>query len=110
MVLLCVAMIWILSSIGIFLRDLRQFVGVVVTMLMFLSPIFYPIEAIPENYRIFIHLNPLAFYIEQLRAVTLFGRLPDFWGLGLASLVSILFLYISDWWFHRVKKGFADVI
>ncbi|KAA5604164.1 ABC transporter permease [Roseospira marina] len=109
-VLLILGLTWFLSAIGVFLRDLHQVVGVLVTVTMFLCPIFYPIEAVPETFRIFIYMNPLTFIIEQLRDVALFGHLPDFgllagylaaaWGIALAGL----------WWFSRTRKGFADVV
>lgn len=110
LVLFVVATVWLVSSVGVFLRDLKQIVGVVVTMLMFLSPIFYPIEALPEDFRIYIYLNPLAFMMNQLRAITLFGELPDFGGLAMVTGVMFALFLFSGWWFNKVKKGFADVV
>jgi lipopolysaccharide transport system permease protein len=110
LMLFVVGSVWLLSSVGMYIRDLKQLVGVVVTMLMFLSPIFYPIQAIPEGFRIFIYLNPLAFMMEQLRAITLFGNVPNIPGLALITGLMLAFFLFSGWWFNKVKKGFADVV
>ncbi|WP_299437429.1 ABC transporter permease [uncultured Rhodospira sp.] len=109
-ILLVLGLIWVLSSIGVFLRDLHQVVGVLVTVTMFLCPIFYPIEAVPETFRVFIYMNPLTFIIEQLRAVALFGRLPDFALLGAYAVAAWGVALVGLWWFARTRKGFADVV
>ncbi|WP_323117218.1 ABC transporter permease, partial [Klebsiella quasivariicola] len=68
---------WILASLGVFLRDVSQFIGLITTALMFMSPIFYPMSAIPEQYRDFLLLNPLTQVIESARDVLYWGELPD---------------------------------
>ncbi len=70
--LLIMGVSWILASLGVYLRDVSQFVGIFTTVLMFLSPIFYPISALPEAYRSYLLLNPIMPAIEQTRNV-LFG-------------------------------------
>lgn len=110
LVLLTVGLIWILASLGVYLRDLPQVMGMVTTVLMFLSPLFYPIDAIPEQYRFLIRLSPLALPIEQIRAVVLWGKPLDWadWsaGLGIGAFTFVL----GYWWFQRTRKGFADVL
>ncbi|OQW81018.1 MAG: sugar ABC transporter permease, partial [Proteobacteria bacterium ST_bin16] len=71
LVLLTLGLSWILASIGVFVRDIGQFIGLVLTMLLFLSPIFYPASALPESIRDYLFLNPLTLIIEQARAVIL---------------------------------------
>lgn len=101
---------WILSSLGVYIRDVSQFVSMAMTVLMFLSPIFYPITAIPERYRFFIQLNPISPAIEQVRQVLFWGQLPDL-GIWLVYfLASILVSILGFTWFQKTRKGFADVV
>lgn len=101
---------WLIASVGVFIRDIGQFIGMVTTVLMFMSPIFYPASALPESVRGYLFLNPLTFIIEQAREVVIWGNLPDWGGLalylGLASLVAWAGLF----WFQKTRKGFADVL
>lgn len=101
---------WILSSLGVYLRDINQFMGVLSTVALFLSPVFYPASAVPEGIRSIILLNPLTFIIEQARNVLIFERLPDFVGLGIYLLIALLIAQFGYWWFQKSKIGFADVL
>lgn len=101
---------WFLSAIGVYLRDVSQTIGIVTTVLLFLSPVFYPITALPEQYRIWLHLNPLTFIIEEGRKTLVFGQVPDWSGWGVYLVVSIAIAWIGFWWFQKTRKGFADVL
>ncbi len=101
---------WILASFGVFLRDVGQLIGIVTTVMLFLAPVFYPLNAIPEKYHIWIMANPLTFIIEQSREVLIWGRLPDWSGLLLYLLISLVVLWGGFWWFQKTRKGFADVL
>jgi lipopolysaccharide transport system permease protein len=101
---------WFLASVGVFVRDVGQTIGIFTTVLMFVSPVFYPISALPENFQIWLMLNPLTFVIEQSRAVMIFGKQPDWTGLGIYSSVSLLIAWAGYWWFQKTRKGFADVL
>lgn len=101
---------WFLASLGVYLRDLGHVIGLFTTILLFLSPIFYPVSAVPEEYRWAIYLNPLTFIIEQMRATLLWGKPPDFAGLGVYLAVSMIVAWVGFWWFQRTRRGFADVV
>ncbi len=101
---------WGLAALGVYLRDVGQVVGVVVTGLLFLSPIFYPIEAVPEGARELIMLNPVGYVVEMARGVLVFGRLPDLMGFLASLLSSILVAWAGFWLFQKTRKGFADVL
>lgn len=101
---------WVLASLGVYMRDISQLMGVVATLLMFLCPIFYPLSAIPEKYQIFIMLNPLSFIVEQARLVLIFGSAPNFLYLAIYSIVTLAIAYLSFVWFMKVKRGFSDVL
>ncbi len=103
-------LIWLLSSLGVFLRDLKQAMGIVTAMLMFLAPIFYPQELIPPPYRNLLYLNPLTMIVDASRDVLVWGREPNWMGLGLYTLVAFFFAWLAFGWFERTRKGFADVL
>jgi lipopolysaccharide transport system permease protein len=101
---------WALASLGVFLRDISQIVGILVTVLMFLSPIFYPVSALPEAYRPVLYLNPLLPAINQAREVMYFGHTPDWTMLGFYYLAMTIVCWIGFVWFQKTRKGFADVL
>lgn len=101
---------WFLASLGVYLRDTPQVVAIIVTILMFLSPIFYSSNSIPENYRYLIQLNPLTFAIETARDVMLWGK-PVVWMAWLQQTAAALFIFwIGFTWFQKTRGGFADVL
>lgn len=101
---------WFLASLGVFVRDVGQVTGMFTTVLMFLSPVFYSISALPERFQFWLMLNPLTFMIEQSRAVMIFGKLPDWSGFGIYMIASLAVAWAGFWWFQKTRKGFADVL
>ncbi len=101
---------WFLASVGVFLRDVSQTIGLLTTVLMFVSPIFYPIDRLPEKYRVFIYMNPLTFVIEQMRDVVIWGKAPSWLGLSIMTMVGALVVLLGVAWFQKTRKGFADVL
>ncbi|WP_343462920.1 ABC transporter permease [Pantoea sp.] len=101
---------WLISSLGVYLRDVGQTIAIIVTLLMFLSPIFYPVSALPKAFQSVILLNPLTFIIEQSRNVLIWGKLPDFLGLAIYSLIALVIMWLCYAWFQKTRKGFADVL
>lgn len=110
LLLLIMGLSWMLASIGVYVRDIGQFIGLILTMLLFLSPIFYPASALPESVRDYLFLNPLSFVIEQARAVTLYGQLPDWSGLVIYYMLAAIVAWTGLMWFMKTRKGFADVL
>jgi len=101
---------WFLASLGVFLRDVGHVIGVLTTALLFLSAIFYPVEALPEHYRSLLMLNPLVPAIEQARQVMLFGVLPHPVVWCLLLLGGMIFAWLGFAWFQKTRRGFADVL
>lgn len=101
---------WLLSALGVYVRDITQTTSILTTVLMFLSPLFYPISALPEKYQLWLHLNPLTFMIEEGRNVLIFGNPPNWIGWGIALAASMLVAAGGFWWFQKTRKGFADVL
>jgi len=110
LVILTLGLAWMLASLGVFLRDVGQTIGVVTTVMMFLAPVFYPITAVPEELRPLMMANPLTFIIEQAREVLIWGRLPNWIGLGIYTLIATTVAWAGYAWFQKTRKGFADVI
>lgn len=101
---------WLLASLGVFLRDVGQSVGVVVMLLLFLSPIFFPLTAVPPEFRLVVMFNPLTYFVEAARDSLLWGVWPE-WRSWLVALVGgIATSVIGLWWFQKTRKGFADVL
>lgn len=101
---------WGLASLGVYLRDVAQFIATITTVLMFLSPIFYPASALPEEYRHLLLLNPLTPAIEQARQVLVWGVVPDMTILSIYILCAVLIAWLGFAWFQKTRKGFADVL
>ncbi|CRM95427.1 Teichoic acid translocation permease protein TagG [Pseudomonas sp. 22 E 5] len=110
LVLATLGVSWLLASLGVYLRDVGHVITVLTTVLLFLSPVLYPIAALPEVYRPWLQLNPLTYIIEESRSVLLFGHLPDWTSLGVAIIVGAVVASIGFWFFQKTRKGFADVI
>ena len=110
LIILTLGISWMLASLGVFLRDVGQTIGIITTVMMFLAPVFYPVTAVPENFRPFIMANPLTFIIEQAREVLIWGRLPDWLGLGIYTLIATVIAWLGYAWFQKTRKGFADVL
>jgi lipopolysaccharide transport system permease protein len=110
LVLFTLGVSWMLASLGVYLRDVGQIVGVFTTALLFLSPIFYPVTALPAEYQTLLHLNPLTPVIEQTRQVLVWGKLPDFGFWAAAMVAGATVTWLGFAWFQRTRKGFADVL
>lgn len=108
--LLIVGLAWMVSAVAVYIRDVAQLVNYALSLLIFLSPVFYPLDAVPEEIRGFVDWSPLAFAVESIRAGFIDGRFPaaaDWFGYTGAALV-VYFLGFAC--FSRLRHGFADFI
>ena len=101
---------WALASLGVFLRDVSQFIGLLTSALLFLSPIFYPASSFPQDYRYLLYINPLTTVVEQARDVLFWGEIPDFFSLGVYWILTLGIAWLGFAWFQKTRKGFADVL
>jgi len=108
--LMMLASAWLISATSVFVRDVTQIIELMTMLLLFLSPVFFPISMLPDALQPFIYLNPITFIIEQVRDVVLFGQFPDFFGLGIYLCVACVACWLSLSWFRRLRYGFSDVI
>ncbi|WP_295954063.1 ABC transporter permease [Rhodoferax sp.] len=110
LILMTLGLSWFLASLGVYLRDMAQIIGVITTVLMYLSPIFYPIAALPEKYRPLMQISPLTFVIEQTRDTMVWGKSIqwEMWWTHIA--IATLVAWMGFAWFQKTRKGFADVL
>jgi lipopolysaccharide transport system permease protein len=108
--LLTLGLAWFLASVGVFLRDTTLIMPMLTMAMMFMAPVFYPLNAVPAAFRRLMSLNPLTFIIEQLRAVMVLGQAPDLVGLAAYSTIACLLACLGFAWFQKTRKGFADVL
>ena len=101
---------WFLSAIGVFVRDVGNVMAMVVSLIMFMSPVFYSVKSLNPDLQFWMGLNPLTLIIEQVRAVLLLGHWPDWGALGLYALLAGVFAVAAGTFFQLTRKGFADVL
>lgn len=110
LIILTMGFAWMLASIGVFVRDVGQTIGLAMTVMMFMSPVFYPITSLPEGMRPWIRANPLTFIIEQSRAVLIWGQMPNWTNLLIYTALASIIAWLGFAWFQKTRKGFADVL
>lgn len=110
LVLFILGLSWTLAALGVYIRDIGQFIGLIITVLMFMTPIFYPISALPTAYQVLVYLNPLTPTIEMTRDILFWGRLPNFNMLGITTITAFFVAWLGFAWFQKTRKGFADVL
>lgn len=101
---------WFFSAIGVFVRDIGPIMAMVVSFIMFLSPIFYSVSSLDPEWQFWMNLNPLTLIVEQVRAVLLQGQWPAWGALGLYALLACIFAALGATFFQLTRKGFADVL
>lgn len=110
LLMLTLGVAWWFASLGVFLRDVGQVVGLLTTILLFLSPVFFPITAVPEFFQPWMQANPLTFAIEQSRAILIFGEALDWQAWLLYTAATGVVGWAGYAWFQKTRKGFADVL
>lgn len=101
---------WFLAAGGVFIRDVGQMMTMVVSLMMFMSPVFYSISSLGEKAQFWMNLNPLTLIIGQVRTVLLHGQWPDWLALGSYAFFSLIFAAAGASFFQLTRKGFADVL
>jgi len=107
---LLLGMGWLLSAMGVVIRDVSQLTGLASHALLFLTPIFYGIEAAPPLLQSALMFNPLTFVVEQLRLVLYYGGAPAWWPLVAYFALSSLFAWLALALFRVLRTGFADLV
>ena len=108
--LLVLGLSWALAALGVYVRDIQHISGTLATLLLFMSPVFYSIDSLPEAFQSWILLNPIALIVEQSRTVLFYNTAPDFNALAIYSCVAFLVAITGFWTFQKSRKGFSDVL
>jgi lipopolysaccharide transport system permease protein len=106
----CLAACWLLSALGVYLRDTNQLVSVMLSALMFMSAIFYPLSALPIQWQPVLALNPIVPVIEQTREVLIAGHAPSAEFLLIGTILAAIGCEVSYRLFEKARLGFADVL
>lgn len=101
---------WFLAALGVYMRDLGQISGFLLTLWFFLTPICYPESSLPEGARLILAKNPLYPLVGAYRAILLEGQAPNLAALGKLWLLGAAVFLIGHAWFHKLRRTFADVI
>ena len=110
LLILILGLSWALASLGVFARDVGQTIGLITSVMLFMSPVFFPIQSLPDYLQPWMQLNPLTFIIEQVREVLVWGRQPQWFGLFVYRLFALAVSWLGFAWFQKTRKGFADVL
>jgi len=108
--LFVISCVWLVSSIGVYIKDISYIVRFLISGLLFLSPVFFPLSAAPVALKSFLMFNPLAIEIEMLRQIMLLDTIPDI-NCYMFFLIFACFFYLFSFViFIKIKDGFADVL
>lgn len=110
LVLLSLGFSWFLASLGVFLRDVGQIVGVLTMALMYITPIFYPVSVLPVEFQSWMNLNPLTNSIEQVRNVMMWGSGLNWSSWVVEMVLGLMIAWLGFIWFQKTRRGFADVL
>ena len=106
--MLQLGIIFITSSIDVYIRDAEYIINFIVQMVFYATPVLYSIDMFPEKFRWILRLNPLATIIESYRNIFYYKTNPDFKMLGITFIVSFIILIVGYAIFEKLKKGFAE--
>lgn len=106
--MLQLGIIFITSSIDVYIRDAEYIINFIVQMVFYATPVLYSIDMFPEKFRWILRLNPLATIIESYRNIFYYKTNPDFKMLGITFIVSFIILVVGYAIFEKLKKGFAE--
>ena len=98
----------IFSAVTVYMRDIQHFIGVVLQLLFYATPIVYSIDTIPENFRWILKWNPMTYIIEGYRAIFYNQTMPDLKSLGVLGIISIIILIVGYLLFNKLQKRFAE--
>jgi lipopolysaccharide transport system permease protein len=101
---------FLLSAFGVYLQDIKQIISMLIMILMFLAPIFYPISMIPEALQPWIYLNPLTLIVEHMRTIIIIGDVPNFLYWAVYLSISTLLFWAGFCAFQKMRKGFSDAL
>ena len=98
----------IVSSVTVYFRDLQHFIGVLLQLFFYATPIVYSVETIPENFRWILKINPMTYIIEGFRDIFYYHQIPDVKMLSIILLLGIVLCIVGYLIFNKLQKKFAE--
>ncbi len=109
-VLLLCGFAWFLSALGVYVRDVTHGIGLLMTVLLFISPVFYSTDRVPPSLQPLLFLNPITFIVVESRRVLLDGELPHWAGLAIYFSIACIVIAFGYFVFRKARRNFADVV
>ena len=106
--IMCLGMAFLTSSITVYFRDLEHIMSIVTMMWMYLTPILYSMETIPEKLRPLYYFNPMTPVVEAYRDILYYTRVPRISTLSFALVVGLVLLIVGYLVFARLKRHFVE--
>ena len=103
-----IAISLLVSSITAYVRDIQHFIGVLLQLMFYATPIAYESSRVPETFQWIVRLNPVAYVIEAFRSIFINHTIPNVSGLGIMFLISIVLFMINYAVFEKLQKNFAE--
>lgn len=110
LVMFSLGLSWLLSALGVYIRDMGYTCVILTQILFYMTPVFYPISSVPQSFQKVMYLNPITVIVESGRDVLMWGRMPNWTSLGAVGLVSFIMMILCYKFFMKTKSGFADVL
>ncbi len=110
LIILSIGLGLFISAISVYLKDVSNIISVLVAVLMYMSPVFFPLSSVPEKFRWICEVNPMTYIIENFRNVVLYGEYLNWKFWGISCIVAIVIYWLGKIVFVRAKEGFADVL
>ena len=108
--MLSLGMLFILSAINVYVRDIEYLVQFIMNLVFYATPIIYNVSIFPAKFRWVLYLNPLAHLIDAYRAIFYYKTMPNLASLGIVGLISFVVLVLGYLIFKRMEKGFAEEV
>lgn len=102
--------VFILSAVEIYVKDIEHIVNFVISMLFYVTPILYTPNYVPEKMRFILKLNPMAYIIEAYHDIFYYKNIPNFMNMGIIFCISIVIFVIGHKIFRKLQKGFAEEV
>ncbi len=112
-ILLTAGVCWFLAALGVFVRDLAQINGYLLTVWFFLTPICYPetsLSSLPPFALRLLTKNPIYVLVHAYRSILLESKAPDWTALAWLTAASLVVFFLGHAWFYKLRKSFADLI
>lgn len=108
--IICMGVTWLLSAVGVYIRDVGLIIAPLTTAMLFLIPVLYPLEQVPGHWRELVEANPLTYLIESARNAVLLGYMPDWSRYLYLTFGALVFSMCCLVAFNKARRGFADVV